>query len=360
MATLESGSASRSRSAYAASLRRIARAIKSSLGSRVVVLLYHRIAHDPLDPHKLCVAPERFDEQVAAAREFGPVLSLGQLGTALVARKLPRRASVITFDDGFIDNLTVAKPILEKHDVPATFFITHGNVGRQREMWWDELEQLLIEPGTLPSSLAIELNGQHHTWSLEGVTDYPPDAAHRHASWRVPYRLDDPHYPTPRHRAYTEIFHLVWPFTHTQRQMVLDDLQQQAGRTVRVRADHRLVSDDELARLGAGPLVEIGAHTMTHANLPSHTDAEQHQEIAGNKARLEAIVGRPVESFAYPYGLHTSRTVELVREAGYQRACACMGHAVRNSSEMHRLTRTELGDLDGDAFARALREAVAN
>lgn len=360
MATLQSGSASRSRDACTASLRRIARVLKSSLGSRVIVLLYHRIAVDPLDPHKLCVSPERFDEQLAAARAFGPVMSLAQLGSALADRKLPRRATVVTFDDGFIDNLTHARPILEKHQAPATFFITHGDVGRRREMWWDELEQLLIEPGTLPASLSVDLGGERRRWSLEGVTDYRHEEAHRYATWRVPYELADPVYPTPRHRAYTEIFHLVWPLTHEVRQAILDDLLRQANRPIRVREDHRLVSDEELARLGDSPLVEIGAHTVTHANLPAHTDDQQRVEIAGNKARLEVIVGRRVESFAYPYGLHSARTVELVREAGYRRACACMGHAVRNSSEMYRITRTELGDLDGDAFARALREAVAN
>ncbi|HQY88193.1 MAG TPA: polysaccharide deacetylase family protein, partial [Tepidisphaeraceae bacterium] len=84
----------------------------------------------------------------------------------------------------------------------------------------------------------------------------------------------------------------------------------------------------------------------------------QCDEIARSKSRLTELLGRSPESFAYPFGLHTSETVQIVRETGFKRACACMDHAVRQQSEMHRLTRADLGDLDGDAFARKWREAV--
>ena len=53
------------------------------------------------------------------------------------------RSVVITFDDGYRDNLLVAKPILEEHGLPATVFVTTGYVGSNRDFWWDELESLL-------------------------------------------------------------------------------------------------------------------------------------------------------------------------------------------------------------------------
>jgi peptidoglycan/xylan/chitin deacetylase (PgdA/CDA1 family) len=125
-----------------------------------------------------------------------------------------------------------------------------------------------------------------------------------------------------------------------------------------VRPSHRAMQDDEIARLAAGGVVEVGAHTHTHPNLAAQTPAVQEEEIVRSKARVEEILGKSVDAFAYPFGLHTAETVRAVREAGFTRACACLGHAVRHGSESLRLTRADLGDCDGDRFARRLSEAV--
>jgi len=66
---------------------------------------------------------------------------------------------------------------------------------------------------------------------------------------------------------------------------------------------------------------EIGAHGMTHADLPSITEREAWREIAHAKTALEGMLGAPVNSFAYPYGRVTERVRRLVVDAGYETAC---------------------------------------
>ena len=65
-------------------------------------------------------------------------MQLAELVAGVGSDNLPRRAVAVTFDDGYADNLYNAKPILTALDVPATVFVTTGNLGKQ--FWWDELD----------------------------------------------------------------------------------------------------------------------------------------------------------------------------------------------------------------------------
>lgn len=62
---------------------------------------------------------------------------------------------------------------------------------------------------------------------------------------------------------------------------------------------------------------EIGAHTVTHRDLTKMSTNEALWEITESKRRLEAIIEKPVTSFAYPYGIYNENVVGLVAEAGF-------------------------------------------
>jgi peptidoglycan/xylan/chitin deacetylase (PgdA/CDA1 family) len=87
---------------------------------------------------------------------------------------------------------------------------------------------------------------------------------------------------------------------------------------------HRPLTSAELERLAESPLIEIGAHTMTHPTLAlAPIEAQQH-EVAGCKSALERVLARPVNAFAYPYGHpfadYSPETVSVVRQARYDLA----------------------------------------
>ncbi|HSE98315.1 MAG TPA: polysaccharide deacetylase family protein, partial [Blastocatellia bacterium] len=139
-------------------LRRTAQSIRNRLARQAVILLYHRIADSASDPWSLCVTPQHFAEHLEVLAKHGFVVRLERLARALDGGRLPHRSAVITFDDGYVDNLWNARPLLEQFDLPATVFVTTGNTGRSREFWWDELERLILQPGTLPESLRLTIN----------------------------------------------------------------------------------------------------------------------------------------------------------------------------------------------------------
>jgi peptidoglycan/xylan/chitin deacetylase (PgdA/CDA1 family) len=114
------------------------------------------------------------------------------------------------------------------------------------------------------------------------------------------------------------------------------------------------LSAEEVSALARNPLIEIGAHTVTHASLPTLAEADQRREIVESRSRLEALVDRPLASFAYPFGDYADETVRLVREAGFQSACTTDADAVRPSSDPFRLPRMAVADSDGETFYRSL------
>ena len=100
------------------------------------ILLYHRVADEPLDPQLLCVSPAHFDEHLQVLRRCCRPMRLGSLASRYRFGLAPDRAAVVTFDDGYADNLIGATPILERNDIPATVFVASGSVGKSAEFWW--------------------------------------------------------------------------------------------------------------------------------------------------------------------------------------------------------------------------------
>ena len=95
---------------------------------------------------------------------------------------------------------------------------------------------------------------------------------------------------------------LFKPLTEETRQRALCDLRAWASVSHDRSPSPRMLTREDVRRLGEVPGVEVGAHTASHqvlANLPLNA---QRKEIASSKECLEAIMGRPVRTFAYPYG----------------------------------------------------------
>ncbi len=63
--------------------------------------------------------------------------------------------------------------------------------------------------------------------------------------------------------------------------------------------------------------MDIGSHTLTHANLVDLSDEDAREEISASKRAWEAITGQEVRHFCYPYGRYSFAHVQMAREAGY-------------------------------------------
>jgi peptidoglycan/xylan/chitin deacetylase (PgdA/CDA1 family) len=76
-----------------------------------------------------------------------------------------------------------------------------------------------------------------------------------------------------------------------------------ARRRLRRRRELRFISSEQLRELARNPRFDIGAHTMTHADLGRLADPERvRREIQDDRERLQDCTGRAVRWFAYPFG----------------------------------------------------------
>lgn len=316
---------------------------------KAIILLYHRVAEVSADPQLLCVSPQHFAEHLEVLRRDYHPLSLRSLRRRLALNLWPSRSVVITFDDGYADNLHHARPLLEAADIPATVFVVAGQVDSQQEFWWDELERVLLSTPQLPAQLTLTIEGRVYRWDLQRSNgDVRPSS-----NWHVLMTSN----PTPRQAAYRELAALLRGMESEARRQVLEQLVAWAGLDANGRPDYRALTGDEVRVLVQDGLVEIGAHTVSHPVLSALPIEAQGAEIANSKWRLEGILGRPVTSFSYPFGGqgdYTTDTVKLVRDAGFDCACSNFPGLVRFDSDPYQLPRFLVRDWDGEEFARRL------
>jgi peptidoglycan/xylan/chitin deacetylase (PgdA/CDA1 family) len=107
--------------------------------------------------------------------------------------------------------------------------------------------------------------------------------------------------------------------------------------------------------------MEIGAHTRTHARLPELSIGKIEEEVSGSKKDLEDLLGLPVTSFAYPYGLFDEVCVEVVKKSGFDIACTTRTGWFGSEPDLFRVRRVGVSSSDGlSRFARKLAFAGTN
>lgn len=328
-------------------LQRRLKRLRKSRNPRGMVLMYHRVAPLSVDPWDLNVTPEFFDQQIGLLKQHTHPMSLVDLSKALASGSVPERFSVVTFDDGYYNNLQYAKPILERHNVPATVFVTTGYTGSSREFWWDALESAVLLPDKLPPHLKLELSGQLHEWDLGRAAE--------------PYQWNALDHPNdPARDARLEFYHSLWrsmqKMPDEARWRAIEQVQQWSGWTAGTRETHRPMNDAELRELIDSGVVAVGGHTVTHPFLPGLSIDQQRSEIEQGKQQLEAFIDQRVKTFSYPFNCHTLATQRLAHAAGFTVACTGREETVWRKSDPFQLTRFSAEQCDGAAFERRLQQ----
>ena len=323
--------------------------------AKAIILMYHRITCAELDPWGMCVSPENFSEHLAAIKAIATPMSLVDYARSLVAGTLPARAVVVTFDDGYADNFEQALPLLRRHQVPATLFVTTCHIDSDREFWWDRLETVLLAEGTLPALLHLQLPGGESSDWLPGAAatytleDMKADKDLRAWSAR----------PGTRLRFFYDIWKMLWPMPDAVREKVLDQVERWAGVGKFQGEARRSMTAEEIRIMGREGVMEIGSHTVDHPPLPAHESSVQVAQIRQSRDRLQEITGLPVTTFAYPHGEYSDETVGILRELGFECAVTVERKLAGEGCNVMKLPRFGVKDVGGDAFSAELERWFA-
>jgi len=293
------------------------------------VLMYHRIADVSIDPRGIAVSPMHFAQQLEVIHQTCHPMRLLDLVEAIRERHtLPKRSVVITFDDAYVDFARQAYPLLEQCEIPATVFVTTGYVDSSHNFWWLELDRLLLEIDHLPPSLRVRRRDRSYEWPTCG--------------------------PEERQVA-RQVFDALLKRVPPDEQLeIVASMRRWANLEDGEIDGLRALSSEELCQLTRGGLVEFGAHSVSHADLSALDREDQRGEILCSRQRLETILGGSVPTFAYPYGLFSPETVELVEAAGFKAAFAAMPGCVKAGADLFRLPRFGVGNWDAERFRRHL------
>ncbi len=294
---------------------------------RLAILRYHAVCgpegYAYADP-TICVTPQAFERHVAYLASRYRVLPLPDAVRCLNAgNTLPANTVCITFDDGYADNLEAAR-VLHRHGVSGTFYITAACVAGEQPFWPAEIRELVARISA--PEIRLTSTGKEVVIPCGTVSQ-------RHAAIRALAKVLKGH-PIP------------------VRERLRDELRRAAdGATV---ASPMLTWDQvrEMHRLG----MTIGAHTLTHPNLPNAGLTDAWHEIAGAKARLEQEIDAPVTMFSYPNGgaerYMTDEIAELVRKAGYEAATTSWNGFAGPASDLFALERVQVAEeLEALVFA---------
>lgn len=249
------------------------------------VALHHHIDGRPselVDPLGVATLPSLFESHVRRLARHYEIVDLDQV----LSGRLPRRALLLTFDDGYRSVVDVAVPILERLGLPSVFFVSAA----------------FVEPGSLPlDNLLCHLRAKVGQDRLATAVTGAADGA----------------------RTLPELFAFIADLPYERRMRLGDELAErfEVDRH-RVREESGLFLDaSELAGL-AERGCEIGNHTRSHLACRAITDASAADEqLVSHRALLEEWAGTPVRSFSYPYGCREDATplVErLLHESGHQ------------------------------------------
>lgn len=265
---------------------------------RGVIAMFHHVrpwAGRSFAPNRLLeITPEFLATAIETMRAQGfDIVSMDDALERLGSSATDRPFAVLTFDDGYRDNLEHALPVLRALHAPFTLYVTTGFADASARLWWLELEEAVR---ALPR-IELAISGVNHVFDCSGAQE----------------KLDS-------------FNRLYWHLRTLPEDEMLTLIAWLAQKAVVASSD--LTRDlcmrwSEIAAMAGDPLCTIGAHTLTHPMLGRHRIEFARDEIRRSKAIIEERMARPVRHFAYPVGDPLSagpREFALAREAGFASA----------------------------------------
>jgi len=267
----------------------------------LIVLNYHRIGNadeTPFDSGVFSATAEQLESQISYFKSRFHMATLEEV-FAMIGGDVPRGTSVlITFDDGYLDNYTLAFPILRAQGVQGVFFLPTAFIGTGKLPWWDEIayivkhsvkERIRLE---YPESTAFDLKG------------------------------------TGARRVSMQILRLFAQPAVKHPERFIAELEKVCEVSRPTGGADRCFLDWHEAREMQEHGMAFGSHTHSHEILTKLSPELQQEEARRSRKILERELNQKIDTLAYPVGLQhcfSAGTVNILEQMGYRAAFSFYG-----------------------------------
>lgn len=275
---------------------------------QLLVINYHRIGNRhrcDFDRDVFSTDQEGLSQQIAFLKRSYQVVDAQRALEVIEGKARPKGTEVLlTFDDGYRDNLTLAAPVLKSAGVSGLFFLVTGYLDSPDTIpWWDQIAWTVRQcvGGTLTIS-------QPERWSAQ-VTIHNVDRVIENVLERFKQSAVD-------------------------QERFFEELEECAGTCCKVQGTGLFMDWSDAASLLAHGM-DIGLHTHSHRILGRLKVEEQAEELRACRRILAEKLGYTADLLAYPVGSRTSfseDTKRLAREAGFRTAFSYYGGTNRFGS----------------------------
>ena len=254
-------------------------------GKPVLVAMYHRTSNEVRSELQyLTVDLVSFEKQLRYFKENYQILRLSDDWSSL-----KKTGIVITFDDGYADNLLNALPLLEKYEIPATIFVTTVNINTKKEFWWDRFvfDYTYCDPFFYLPGLKEKVAKQIH--------------------------------------SFNDINNLLDKLSNEEKEIWFLDFESLNNIPFLDNEDFRSLSNEELKRLSDHPLIDIGIHTHNHYPFGNLSYEDQKKELSSSIEELDKLITKSVKYLALPHGSYNGSTLRVIEELD------CLGMLIANN-----------------------------
>ena len=260
-----------------------------------VILAYHSVSSESdrkwIDPDN-DMPMEIFEEQMRYLQKNCKVVSMDHLCNSIRNNSpIEPRTVVITFDDGYRNNLENAAKILDKYKLPAIIYLATGYIDRGETQWIDELYTCFRYRNS--NHLELRDLGKFNLSTSQNSDE-----------------------------AYARLKSLLIESNMVDRRRLLDQVKEQLCPSS-LPQGLTLNWQELFERLKDSPYISLGAHTQNHIDLTSVGQEEIDDQITQSVSDVLKKLNMEVNHFSYPYGRWNQAIRSRVEQAGLLSAVGC-------------------------------------
>ncbi|MBX0313323.1 polysaccharide deacetylase family protein [Planococcus glaciei] len=229
-------------------------------------------------------------------------------------RKTERKFVAFTFDDGYVDNYSLAYPLFKKYQIPFAIYITTSFPDKHALLWWYALKELVNSR----KQVNFNYGGKAYSFAASNTKQ--------------------------KEQSYKDIRQLVLNVEVNEHPLLFTELFEMNGIKLKNYVEALAMDWKQIKILAQDKLVTIGAHTTNHYNLKVMAPELVEKEIRDSKERIELLTNTKVEHFAFPFGSENeagAREFEIAGKLGFKTSTTtrCGNIFLGHSAYIHCLPR---------------------